>query len=553
MTRRGALLKVLAGFARTWPWRLAAGVVLTAAALAMGAGLLASSGVLITGSALAGLGLIVFNTFTPSSLIRALALGRTLARYAERLATHDATLRFLADLRVATFRRLIGSHTGTERPGLMFNRLTGDLDALDGVVIRLAVPFAAATMVLSGSALVLSVIAWPLAAGLVLPLTLGGIAVPLGLVRAGARAARAKQHALDAMRVRIVDLDRDRAALGARGRMAAAVGGVEAAADRAADAERRLARLDAVARIASGLGHQGAVFAAVVLGAGLVADGTLTPMGYTALVLFALALGETIAPFRSLALEGGRWSLAARRLTGEADDGHARPAALPPDDDRLVVLSDAGLRESAADVERLQATTVAIVRGETLALVGPSGGGKSTLMGLIAGRLAPTAGTVLHRPGLRIAWLGQRTELFRGTVAENLRLARPDASDETLLAAVRSVGLEAALGPAGLAAPLGDGGSGLSGGERRRLAVARTLLLDADLYLFDEPTEGLDAATAAVVLSAIRARTAGAGLVIATHRPTEAAAATRRLVVEGGRVSASEPEPGPPRTLTTAE
>ncbi len=107
MTGRSALIAIVAGFARAWPGRLALGVVLVSAAFAMGAGLLAASGVLITGSALAGLGLIAFNTFTPSAVIRALALGRTLARYGERLSTHDATLRFLRDLRVTTFRRLI--------------------------------------------------------------------------------------------------------------------------------------------------------------------------------------------------------------------------------------------------------------------------------------------------------------------------------------------------------------------------------------------------------------------------------------------------------------
>lgn len=546
MTSRGALLSVLARFARSAPYRLAGGIVLVAAALAMGAGLLAASGTLIAGSALAGLGIVAFNTFTPGAIVRALAVGRTAARYAERLSTHDATLRFLADLRVDTFRRMAARQRDTDRPALLFNRLTGDLDALDGVVIRLAVPLLAALAVLGGTAMVLWLVSPWLALGITAPLALAGLVLPLSVGAVGRRAARAKQHALDAARVRLVDLDRGRAALGAAGRMARAAADVDEAFARAAAAERRLAGLDLAIRVASGLGHQIAILAAVVVGAALHGEGALSATGYAAVVLFSLALGEAIAPFRAIAVEEGRWSLAARRIAALSRDGDARKGPADRASTDLLTLSAVSVRAPGADMDRLTDATLRIPPCARIALVGPSGGGKSTLLGLVAGTVEPSGGTVEARPGLRIARLGQRTELFRGTVADNLRLADPDASDADLEALVAAVGLGDALGAEGIARRLGDAGGGLSGGERRRLAIARTLLQEADLYLFDEPTEGLDAATATAIFAFILERTRGGTLVYATHRPAEAACADRRVTVRDGRIVAPQiraPEP----------
>jgi ATP-binding cassette subfamily C protein CydC len=364
--------------------------------------------------------------------------------------------------------------------------------------------------------------------------------MPLAAAGAGARAARLKQYALDAARVRLIDLDRGRAELGAGGGMAAAQAGVVAAFARAAAAERQLARLDAAIRVVSGLGQQAATVAAVALGAPLQGAGLLSATGFAAVVLSSLALGEAVAPLRVLAMEYGRWTLAARRIVALERDGIAQMERVPAPPGWTIALAGISVRAEGALRDRLTGITLEVGRGARIALAGPSGGGKSSVIGVLAGLLPPTSGRVAGAPS--VAWLGQRTELFRGTVADNLRLGRPEADAAALRAALEAV----ALGHVALDLHLGDGGAGLSGGERRRLALARTLLMEADLTLLDEPTEGLDAITAGVVFEAILARTAGRALVFATHREAEAAHADTVIVLRDGQIVRDQAGSGAP-------
>jgi ATP-binding cassette subfamily C protein CydC len=550
-----ALLEVLWSSIRSAPRRFVGGVALAALTLAAGAGLLAFSGYLIAGSAIAGIGLVAFDMVIPSAAIRLFAVVRTGARYAERLATHDATFRFIAGLRVNIFRSIANGCGQVARPraGVLFARLSSDLDALDGLSIRFATPLFAAVIILVGFAIILWGISPLLALATVTPVFLGGVLAPSLIGVFAARDARRRMLALDAARTRLGDLDRGRTELCIAGAFAAQAGGIAAACKLAAETEVRLIQLDASLRLAASLGSQGAILGALLSGLALVGSHDATPLMFAAIVVFSFSLGEVVAPLRLAALDIGRWTLAARRvqpLLGHRNATMDRPAnckltnspgCLELDD---VAFTFPGENEPVANDISLR-----VAPGETVALVGPSGGGKSTILTLAAGLLTPDCGAVtlggerLTRPGLaafggRIGYLLQRTELFRDSIAENLLMGRPGASDDELENAMAAVGLDRVVAnlPNGLRHQLGDGGSGLSGGERRRLGVARLLVASPDVYVFDEATEGLDAATAALVIENIRSKTRGRAVLLATHHRDEAKNADRLLWIERGKV-----------------
>lgn len=207
----------------------------------------------------------------------------------------------------------------------------------------------------------------------------------------------------------------------------------------------------------------------------------------------------------------------------------------------------------------LHGVSLAVAPGERVALVGDSGAGKSTVLGLILGLFPADRGTVLidgrapggaSAPGEggdppllagggRVAWLGQRPALFHGTVTENVRLGRPEASEAELAAAIRIAGVDrfATALPDGLDTVIGSTGFGLSGGQARRVALARALLTDAPLVLLDEPTASLDREAAAAILDRLGPWLAGRTTLLATHDPTVAAICDRRVILRAGRVA----------------
>lgn len=204
-----------------------------------------------------------------------------------------------------------------------------------------------------------------------------------------------------------------------------------------------------------------------------------------------------------------------------------------------VTIDRASVFHEGADRPVLDRVTLHVRAGEVVALAGASGAGKSTLLALIAGEAIPLSG---HVAAWQHALLTQRTELFQDTIRDNLRLAAPAADDAALWAALAVAGLAADVRalPGALDTPLGEGGAGLSGGQSRRLALARLLLRPVPLWLVDEASEGLDAATARDVLSRLDSAARGTGrtLVIATHLRREAEAADRIVALDGGRIVA---------------
>lgn len=224
---------------------------------------------------------------------------------------------------------------------------------------------------------------------------------------------------------------------------------------------------------------------------------------------------------------------AATARTPELLEAHAPP----------VVVRDLSLRPLGAQHDVVQHLSFHIEAGQRVALVGPSGSGKSTLLEALAGWLPPQSGSIVLRPGLEIGYAGQRPYLFHGSIADNLRLADPGATDAHLRAvaeAAQVMRFAAAL-PQGLDTVIGERGFGLSGGEARRIGLARLLLRDPQLLLLDEPTAFLDPETEADLLRTLAAFARGRSVVIATH--SEAAmrwADTRLTLTAGGARHTSE-------------
>lgn len=539
MKPRSTLWPVLAALARMAPRRLwLGGALLALLTVLMGMALLGLSGWFITATALAGLlpaTAIVFDVFMPSAGIRLLALGRTGTRYAERLVTHDATLAVLAALRERLLRSWATPAAALSlrlRPARLLQRLTADVDALDSLYLRLFVPLLAATGATLMAALALGLMRWWLGLALAAWLLATGLGSALWLARSARRPAVRRALALESLRARTADLVAGQAELAMAGTLAAHCERIAALDARVAEADAELHGLEARTSFVQGLCGALAL-AGVLLGVGWLAEAGLLGAPVAALaLLLALTAMEPFAALRRGALEAGRSWLAARRLAPVLRDGAAQGACEPAAPRQGLAVE---LEQVVAPRAAVLAQDIRIAEGERVALLGASGAGKTTLLSLMAGELQPLAGAVRAR---RCTWMTQRTELFEDSLRDNLLLACPEAAEDTLWAALEVAGLagDVRAMAQGLDTRLGEGGLGLSGGQARRLALARLLLSPARCWLLDEVTEGLDARTAADLLVRLDSAARGRTLVLATHKLREAQLADRLLWVEQGRV-----------------
>ena len=553
---RSDLAPVLRLFLTSRPRLLLMGAALAMLTVLMGMGLLGLSGWFITATGLAGLqasSAIAFDVFQPSAGIRMLALGRTGARYAERLVTHDATLAVLADLREQLFRGWARPEAARQlllRPARLLFRLTADIDALESLYLRVLVPVAAALGAAVLAGVVLGFLQLWLGVVLALWLLLTGGGIAWAVARRAQPAAVRRARGMEALRAQAVDLVAGQTELAMAGRLGAQCQAVASADQRLARADDMLNRLEVRAGFAYGVvGTLTLVGVLAAVGA-LAGQGALSAPAAALALLLALTATEPFAALRRGALEAGRTLLAARRLapqmvatataqTSAPASVHALPASGPPPltaslalDMRSVTLAHAG-----SPVSVFTALSLRVPVGERVAVVGASGAGKSTVLAAIAGELAPLQGSVQALP---CTLLTQRTELFQDSLRENLRLADPEASDDRLWQVLQAAGLASdvqALAK-GLDTRLGEGGLGLSGGQSRRLALARLLLRDPPLWLLDEPTEALDALTADDVLQRMAHAAAGRTLLISTHLRREAALADRLVCLKDGCIAA---------------
>ncbi len=502
-----------------------------AAALAAGVGglvLLALSGWFLTAAALAGASgaaaIAAFNYLIPAAAIRGLAVVRTAARYGERLWSHEAALHALAGLRSTLFARLAHAD-GRSAPDLSGGdasaRLIGDIAALEDLVVRRpGIPAAFGTMLVGLIAVALA--GWLAAVLLVgvLALLLAALAtLPMRLSAAPAAEAAAATAALRRM---MVDYAAARSEIITYGLADRVTGLLVAQADRLDAAQRQLARIEAAS---SGVLILGSAVAAATT---LLASTAAAPLTALAMLAATASIEAVAAIARSSAREA-----AVAEGTERLRVLLALPAPLEPTPSNGAVPLALGLGGTQC------------APGSRTALTGPSGSGKTRVIEALAGLRAPAHALSLGGKALahlreadirsQIALAPQEPMLIAGTVADNLRLARPGIGAAAMEQALRTAQLWERITrmPQGLDTVLGEDGGILSGGERKRLSLARALLAGRPWLLLDEPTEGLDAATEAALVAALGAwlDASGTGLLIASHRPAPLALAALQVPV----------------------
>jgi ATP-binding cassette subfamily C protein CydC len=526
--------------ARRAGWMLL-GAATSVLAVAFGLAMLGLAGAVAVGVVVAG-----------AWLLRPVALARAVFRYLEKLTTHEATFRILADIRLWFFDRvspLVPGRIGGLRAGDLLSRLVGDVDAQDGLYIQLLTPSFVAGVTAIAVAVVLGLVAPAVAVAVLVLLALAGVGVPAMSERAGRAAGRAQVEGVARLRQRVIDTTQGVVDLIANGAVARAIEDTDRDGARHAQAVHRQAIIAAVAGAATQVLTQAALVAVLLVGV-LAGEGVGPALAIAAFV--TLAAFEAVAPLPIAYQQLGRIRVAGRRLRDVAETGPAvvDPASPRGVPDRADIRLD-GVRFTypGGDRPALDGIDLALGEGERVAIVGPSGSGKSTLFALLMRFHDPDVGAV--RIGgvdlrdlaqddhhARLGVLSQDTPIFAGTLRDNLMLGSPTAPPAALERALDAAGLRAFADelPDGLETWLGESGVAVSGGEARRIALARVILRDAPILLLDEPTEGLDADTERAVLAALAAVMVGKTVVMITHRTAVAEALGRVVSISNGEI-----------------
>jgi thiol reductant ABC exporter CydC subunit len=514
--------------------RVAVAVALGALTVLFGVGLMATAGYLISRAAERP---AVLSLTTAIVAVRFFGLARPVARYAERVWSHDLALRALGQVRARFYTRIEPlAPAGLEafRSGDLTTRMIADVDALQGLYLRgIGPPLVALA---AGAVCVGTAAAFLPAAGVVLAvgLVLGGVAVPLVAGRLARAAGRRQSAARGELTSEIVELLRAAPEL-------VVYGAEERTLERVRSADRELdclARRDAVA---GGFGDALSVLVAGLTVAGVLAvsvqahaAGSLDRVLVAMLALLALASFEAVAALPAAARELSGTLASGRRVLELVDrEPTVRDPVTPfdPPAGSSVALEDVTARYESAATPVVSDFDLRLEPGNRVALVGPSGAGKTTLTNILLRFLDPAGGRVVldgcdlreyrqHDVRAQFALAGQEAHVFDSTIRANLLLARPDASEADLRLALRRTHLDEWVEslPDGLDTLVGEDGSKLSGGQRQRLTIARALLSDAPVLVLDEPTAHLDPKTAAAVIDDAFAAAGDRSVLLITHR-----------------------------------
>ncbi len=538
-----SLSRILSLSRRHWGG-LAFGLVVSLASVAAGIALMSLSGAVVAA-------VLTGAVISAPLWLRILGPARVVLRYLERLVSHGATFRAIADLRVWFFRGFAARAAGGLgfRPaGDLLSRLVADIEALDGLYLRILLPLAGAVFVVPAVALLAG------RAGAGAGIAVGGLfavaafllpaLVARGAMQQGAGLAQANAG----LRVAALDIFtglREVRAFGAEPRMQARITSTQAAL---IERQRAAAIRGACANASAALCGQAAILCVLLA----TAAPAWVVVGCVFLVVGAF---EPLSLLPRAGVIAGAAAEAARRVLDVAEGPVPvpEPAAPHPVPAAFGLRFDAVTFSWAADGPPvLDALTMDIPAGAHVAVLGQSGAGKSTLAALALKVAAPQGGRILLGGTnvadlaagdlrARIAWVGQTSHIFDDTIAANLRLGRPDASDADLWRALdrAAIGEWVRALPDRLDTWLGEGGARVSGGQGRRIALARAWVSDAPLLILDEPCTGLDAATEREFLTTLFAQARGRTVLLIAHRLTGAEKLDRIWRLSGGHAMAA--------------
>ncbi|MBF58332.1 thiol reductant ABC exporter subunit CydC [Halomonas sp. FeN2] len=499
--------------------RFLVGALLVWVTLIAGLALLGLSGWFITASALTGIAVALgiparLDVYVPGGGIRFFALARTIARYLERLYNHNTVLTLLADLRYRVFgylTRLDDTRLHGERASDWLSRLTADIDTLDNFYLRLLVPPLVA--LLSVVAVSLFVAIWLPGVAVLMALTLGLLWLVATLLAAAWGFSHSYQQVVDQQSLRRLVVDQVQASAELMSYQTNRWHRTMIATQeqQAFNNQRRLGRkaalINCLVSVISGLMVVAVVWFASLIFSQQLVTGPILVMA----ALIALGANEAFITLPASFIKLGASYAAARRLNELThDSSSAAPAVSLPEDVGLnIQVNQLSLRYAQTLEPALRCIDLHLPAGKRAVITGNSGAGKSSLASVLMGRLTATQGEAMV--GGVLAWqlsaeirashfamLTQQVDLFDASIAENLRIANPTASDDKLWEILRAVALDSWVEqlPQGLATAVGEKGQQLSGGQGRRLALARLMLRSPQVVILDEPFAGVDTATA---------------------------------------------------------
>ncbi|PMJ92453.1 cysteine/glutathione ABC transporter ATP-binding protein/permease CydC [Vibrio sp. 10N.261.55.A7] len=547
------LLPYLKLYKKHW-FGLSLGMVLAFATLFASIGLLTLSGWFLSAAAVAGLTIAreTFNYMLPGAFVRGFAMGRTAGRWGERVVSHNATFKLLTDLRIFFFKKLaplIPGKVSNLRDADLLNRLVADVDAMDHVYLRLLSPIVVSFF---GIVSLTAFLSWY---DLTLGLTLGSILMallilwPILFYKLGKHNGQHLTENKSSFRIATLDWIEGYSEL-------TLFGAEERYRNAIIETQNKLLNNQFVNAHYTGLAQALLMLAngwTLVLIIWLAADGVggNPPDPMIALVAFAtMASFELLMPIAGAFQYLGQTLTSARRLneiTLATPDVIFSDTKAQPANSHAIEFKNVDFQYPDSNQTVLKSVDLRIENNERIAIVGQTGSGKSTLLQLLNRYWDPQQGSITidgvaltqwNESQLResISVVSQRVDVLNGTLRDNLLMASPKAGDDELSTALINVGLEKLLDELGLDTWLGDGGRQLSGGEKRRIGIARALLHNAPILLLDEPTEGLDKQTEQQIIELLEKHSIDKTVLFITHRLVNLHNMDKVCLIEQGEI-----------------